>query len=106
MGQTIILAVVSVIGTISGVLLGFIGYARLRKRDLYTAGAEKGELSTNVNYIKTRLDDMVLEQRDTNRKLDAHSSELSSHAVAIARVEESAKSAHKRIDLLEGKGGG
>lgn len=55
-------------------------------------------LSADIQYIKRRVDDVLLEQKDTNKTLDAH-------AERIARVEEAVKQAHKRIDEHIKKGG-
>ncbi len=95
-----LVATVSLIGVLVAVISSYVAYQQGTKKDSFVQGAESGTLSTNVSYIKTRLDDVFLEQRDTNRKIDTHSSQLSEHSTQIARVEESAKAAHKRIDAL------
>ncbi len=91
MEQVTTTSIVSVIGTMFGVILGFIGYSRVVKKDSYDNGSEKGSLRTDVEYIKRRTDDVLLEQKDTNKSLNAI-------AERVARVEESTKSAHRRID--------
>ncbi|WP_407310484.1 hypothetical protein [Desulfosporosinus sp. SB140] len=91
-------------GALGGVIFGYVGYVSGVKKDTYVAGEKTGEQQADTSYIKKRVDDILLEQRDTNRKLEGHGAELSDHAVKIARLEESAKSAHKRIDTLEEKG--
>ncbi|MEG1609533.1 MAG: hypothetical protein RR348_06655 [Clostridia bacterium] len=53
------------------------------------------QIGADNQYIKRRIDDVLLEQRETNKTLDAHGERLT-------RVEESAKQAHKRIDELSG----
>jgi len=66
--------------------------AETRKR-----GQDDGELKADISYIKRRVDDIVLEQRETTKTLDIHGER-------ITRVEESVKQAHKRIDALGSKG--
>lgn len=94
-------AVIAATASIIGVVIGFTGHYRLVKKDTYVAGAEKGNLQADITYIKRRTDDVLLEQKDTNKSINAL-------AERVTRVEESAKSAHKRIDeiiQLENEGG-
>lgn len=95
MDQNVSLAVV---GVVSGMVFAYVGYLKGLKKDSYTAGASKGALETNITYIMRRTDDVLLEQRDTNKNLTALGER-------VTRVEESAKSAHKRLDQFEEKGG-
>lgn len=84
-------AVIGIICTVLGALFGFSSYRRYIKRD----GAEQGRERSDIEYIKRRTDDILLEQKNTNMT-------LSSHAERITRVEESVKQAHKRIDGMSG----
>lgn len=97
MGETII-SIIPAAGTIIGIILGIVGYSRLAKKDTYSSGSKTGTLQANIEYIKRRTDDVLLEQKDTNKSLNAI-------AERVTRVEESTKSAHHRIDehILEGK---
>jgi hypothetical protein len=92
------ISLVMVAGSISAVVFGYIGYSRGVKIDFYSAGTEKGTLETDIEYIKRRTDDVLLEQRDTNKSINVL-------AERVTRVEELTKSAHKRIDQIEEKGG-
>lgn len=85
-------------GSISGVVFGYFGYSRGVKKDSYTSGIEIGTLESDIAYIKSRTDDVLLEQKDTNKSINVL-------AERITRVEESTKSAHKRINQIEEKGG-
>lgn len=51
-------------------------------------------MQSDISYIKNRTDDVLLEQKDTNKSINALSER-------VTRVEESAKQAHKRIDKVE-----
>lgn len=96
MEGTTIAALVGIAGTVTGMVLGYAGYSRIGKKDIKQEGQENGELKADIKYIKGRTDDMLLEQRSINQTLTAHATQL-------AKVEEIAKSAHKRIDALEEK---
>ena len=98
---TIVIALVSVS---SGIVFGYLGYDRGKKKersdtekDYKTEGKENGELKADTVYIRRRIDDILLEQRDTNKT-------VSGHAERIAKVEESVKSAHHRIDEIKKEG--
>lgn len=81
-------------GVISGILAAWAGYHRGVRREMKSDGQNDGELRSDIQYIKRRTDDVLLEQRDTNKSLNALSER-------VTRVEESAKQAHKRIDRLD-----
>ena len=96
MDQIATLSLVTVVGTICAVVFGYIGYSRGVKKDSFFAGNAKGTQEADTAYIKRRVDDILLEQKDTNKSINAL-------AERVTRVEESAKSAHKRIDQIEEK---
>lgn len=86
--------IVSVIGVTSTVVFSYIAYLKGTKTESYSAGTVKGSQDANIDYIKQRVDDILLEQKDTNRT-------ISKLTERVTRVEESTSSAHKRIDELE-----
>jgi len=94
LATSISLAVVA--GSISAVVFGYIGYLRGAKKDSYSSGTVQGTLESDIAYIKRRTDDVLLEQKDTNKSINAL-------AERVTRVEESSKSAHKRINQIEEK---
>ncbi|MHB1651682.1 MAG: hypothetical protein ACYCVD_04285 [Desulfitobacteriaceae bacterium] len=96
MDQTTSISLIVAVGSVSAVVFGYVGYSRGLRKDYYSAGAVKGTIEADLNYIKKRTDDVLLEQKDTNRSLN-------NLAERVTRVEESAKSAHKRIDTIEEK---
>lgn len=85
--------VIGMLGTVSTVLFSWIAYRTGLHRDARQEGARGGALLSDIEYIKRRTDDMLLEQRDIGKKLSVLSER-------ITRVEESAKQAHRRIDTL------
>jgi len=82
---------ISAAAAISGIVLGWLGRSRTVRQD----GAEDGELRASVNYIRQAVDDMRVEIRLMRQ-------DYADLVERVARVEESAKSAHRRIDRLEG----
>jgi len=91
---SVTVAVISVIVAIFGLSIAAKNYNRFVSRDSREENQTEGELQSDVSYIKRRIDDVFLEQREANKTLAEHSERLT-------RVEESAKQAHKRIDGLE-----
>ena len=80
-----------------GCLIGVIGFIRGTKKDGKTDGQELASIKGNLDYIVRGIDDIRLEQKDQARKIDSQNERL-------IRTEESTKSAHRRLDKLEGKG--
>ena len=93
----ILATVLSVISGLSAVC-AIATFFFARSAGSRSSGAKDGALSADIQYIKRRVDDVLLEQKDTNKTLDAH-------AERIACVEEAVKQAHKRIDEHIKKGG-
>lgn len=102
--------ILTIIGIVASIIFGYVGYKQGQERqhkadekelkDQCTQdGHESGSLKSDMQYIKRRIDDVLLEQRNINLT-------LISHTERIARVEESTKSAHNRINTIENKKGG
>ena len=83
--------IVSAAAAISGIVLGWLGRSRTVRQD----GAADGELRASVNYIRQAVDDMRVEIRLMRQ-------DYADLVERVARVEESAKSAHRLFDRLEG----
>lgn len=77
-----------------GIILGIIGATRTLKQNSKSEGQTEGTFKADLAYIKKRTDDVLLEQKDTNRNLSIITERL-------VRVEESTKAAHKRMDSFE-----
>lgn len=85
---------IGVVATFCSIVFGFLGYWRGSKSDYKEEGNVKGTLSADIQYIKRRTDEVLLEQKDTNRTM----TEVKERLII---VEENAKTAHKRIDNME-----
>ncbi|WP_088187527.1 hypothetical protein [Desulfosporosinus sp. FKA] len=98
------LTIVSLIGVICSIVVGVVSYIVGTKKKSKQEGKEQGSMESNIKnleanttYIMRRMDESLLEQKETNRSLNTLSER-------VTRVEESTKSAHKRIDDLERDG--
>ncbi len=94
MEPTVIVAVISVASAISGIILGWKGHANEAKSQSERHTTHDTKLRTDMDYLIRGVDDIRLEQKSQDRKLD-------DICDRVTRVEESAKSAHKRIDRIE-----
>jgi len=81
---------------LAALLLSAIAALRNKKKDDEAEGAKDGVMMTVIGYIKAGIDDIKTIQREQGRTIE----DLSGRMV---RVEESTKSAHKRIDAIEDK---
>lgn len=77
-----------------GILAGAIGIKRTLKNDIKEESNSQTKLEMQLNYISRGVDDIRLE-------LKAQDNKINSLSEKVARLEESSKSAHKRIDDLE-----
>jgi hypothetical protein len=89
---------------VSGVALGasvmaavvaLLGFLHSRKKDTKQEGSSEGMLLTEIAYVKANTDEIKAEQRE-QRKVNTEVLER------VSAVEEGVRSAHKRIDRLEG----
>lgn len=95
MNTSIIALLVSGLGVVSGVILGWSGKSRTLRRDVAADASQDTALRVNVEYIMRGVDDMRVELRAQGQRHDAL-------AERVTRVEESAKQAHHRIDEIKG----
>ncbi|EPR11472.1 hypothetical protein [Ruminiclostridium papyrosolvens] len=91
-----VLVAISVAGTLSAIIFSYIGYRNGLKKESTDTGKNSGTLISDVGYIKAGVDDLKRKQETSEERHFAL-------AERVKGVEESAKSAHKRIDGLEAK---
>lgn len=81
-----------------GLLIGLLTFKRERDKDVRTDASESAVIKTKLDAISSGVTNIQVDLKASDRRLgDAEK--------AIIRLEESAKSAHKRIDHLENKTG-
>lgn len=87
--------IVGVICTVLGAAVGYATFSRNKEKDDKSDGQQIGTVLTELGYIKSNTDEIKAEQKDQRRT-------NTEFAVRLASVEASAKSAHHRLDRLEG----
>ncbi|WP_107951726.1 hypothetical protein [Lysinibacillus parviboronicapiens] len=78
-----------------GTLLCVLGAIITMKKDSKNQGTSEASIFSKVDYIAQGVDDIKLDLKDQARKIESQNERL-------IRVEESAKSAHKRLDKVDG----
>jgi hypothetical protein len=82
---------VGILCTFVGGIIGFLTFSRNRDKDLKKDGVKDGVLSTKLDYISKGIDEI-------KAKDEVKSIKIENIDLRVVRVEESTKSAHKRID--------
>lgn len=85
---------ISILAAVAGVVFGVTTYLRNRKKDDSDDGRQSGTILTELGYIKSGVDDLKRKQE----KQDEQNREI---LLGLTKVEESAKQAHRRLDVLE-----
>lgn len=86
----VVCSVFALIASIVAIITFFIN----RGKDKYREGDDDGSMKGDIKYMRNNFDDLRLDVKEIARKQDIQ-------AERLTRVEESVKSAHKRIDGLE-----
>jgi hypothetical protein len=84
---------ISCVSAVCGIVFGYIAMQARIRGETKQSGVETGQLKTDIEYIKRSSDTTLLELRCLNRTVNNHSDRL-------ARVEESTKQAHLRINEI------
>lgn len=87
-------ACVGIIASLSGVILGWNANAKSNKKEVVDSTTSSVRQSSDMEYLKRGVDEIRVDQR-------AMRNDMALQCDRITRVEESTKSAHKRIDRLE-----
>lgn len=86
--------IVGIVCSIIGAVIGYFGSQRQKTLDATGDGKEKGELVTDIKYIKDGIDELKSKQKEQDRQ-------YIEVVVKVAQVEASCKSLHKRVDAWE-----
>ncbi len=90
-----IVGLITGIASICSIVFGYIGYQKGLKKECNESGNESGKIKANIEYIVRGIDRISLDVKDIGRTVGEHGERLRG-------VEESAKSAHHRIDEIVG----
>lgn len=80
---------------IGSFVIGFLGHRRKEKADTESEAKEKAVTNTKLDHIDNGVRDIQVQVRNTDNRLNEINDK-------VIRVEESSRSAHKRIDRMEG----
>jgi len=98
MGIDTVLAFVSIMGGVGGIVFGLASYSRNHKRDAHTEGARLAALSADIGSVKSGVHDIKRQIERLDEKQEKQYVEMMTRLVA---VEASARQAHKRLDRME-----
>ena len=94
----------AIVGLVGGIVAAIAAICTIvtftinRGKDKYQEGTDDGGIRGDIKYMRNSFDDLRLDVKEIARKQDQQGERLT-------RVEESVKSAHKRIDAIEHRGG-
>jgi uncharacterized coiled-coil DUF342 family protein len=83
--------ILGAVGVVASIILGAIAWKRTRKQDIVSDASQDTVLQVDIAYIKRGIDDIKTEQHNMHEGFERLSER-------VTRVEEAAKSAHKRLD--------
>jgi septal ring factor EnvC (AmiA/AmiB activator) len=95
---SVLVPVLSVLCTVLSLIVGFLTFNRNRDKDVKNDASESAVIKTKLDTISSGIDSIRIDIKANEKRV----SELSERLI---RNEESVKSAHKRIDKIEDKGG-
>ncbi len=87
---------IALICTIGGAIISFFTFQRNKTNDIRCDTREDAQTKAKLDYIASAVDEIRLDNKARDREM----TEINSRLI---RVEESCKSAHKRIDGIEGE---
>ena len=85
--------IITCVAAICGTVFGYLTMQSMIKTESKQSGVEAGQLKVDIDYIKRSGDTTLLELKCLNRTVN-------NHADRLARVEESTKQAHLRINEI------
>lgn len=90
----IVSIVIGAAGAVCAIIFGYLAFARNKAADDTTEGRDRGEIRSDIGYIKAGIDDI---KRKQERQDEQHLEVIT----RLTAVEESAKQAHRRMDTHE-----
>jgi chromosome segregation ATPase len=80
--------------SVLSVIIALLTYSLNRTKAIKSDGQESAELKAELGYIRRGVDDIKIDLRANEKQMQALGER-------VTRVEESAKSLHKRVDNME-----
>jgi len=91
----VFIGLISIVSMVFGMIISYMKWRKYNDKDIKLDAAGNGELRADIGYIKRGVEDIKLD-------LKAQENRYSELSERVTRVEESTKSAHKRIDEIKG----
>lgn len=88
-------AILGAISTVFGMVITYFTFMRGRDKTIKQSAEENAKVSTKLDHISRGVDDIRIDLRSNEKQINNVSER-------VTRVEESARSAHKRLDKIEG----
>lgn len=85
---------IGAISTLLGMAVTYFTFMRGRDKEIKTDAQEQAKVSYKLDHIGSGVDDIRLDLKDSDRQIGQINESL-------IRVDESVKSAHKRIDKID-----
>lgn len=97
-GWEVLPTVISIIGVISGIVLGWVARAKTSRKEATEEAAKEAAVDSalriDVDYIRRGVDEIKFDIKSQANRIEDIDRR-------VTRVEESAKSAHKRVDRID-----
>lgn len=87
-------ALLGAVSTVFGMVITYFTFMRGRDKNIKHDAQENAKISTKLDHISQGVDTIRID-------LKSNEKEINRVAERVTRVEESSRSAHKRIDKLE-----
>lgn len=90
-------AIIGLVCTVFGGLIGFLSFNRSRDNDVRNDATKNAVIETKLDNISQSVNSIVVDIKKSELRWNSMDKE-------VARIDESLKSAHKRIEKLENQG--
>lgn len=87
---------IGAISVLFGMLISYLTFMKGRDKEIKTDATEQAKVSVKLDHISSGVDDIKLDLKTNERQINQLNTEL-------VKVNESVKSAHKRIDRIVGE---
>lgn len=91
-----------VVLTILSLIVAIQGYQLNKTKSIKDDGRQSAEVSAQLHYISKGVSDIQLDMKDIRLDMKANDQKVQDVVQRVTRVEESTKSAHKRLNKMEG----
>lgn len=94
---------ITLIATVGSFLVGAFGIGRLISKDKQKNISTETTMNMKLDFISNNVSSIQLDMKDIKNDIKNQDTKINTVEKDVVRIEEIAKSAHKRIDELEEK---